>query len=56
MYEMRGYIGVIKDNSTIMFPLNRGFFVNGWDEITPFMKKIRVSHYIITLDEIKKEE
>ena len=56
MYEMRGYIGVVKDGSEIMLPLNTGFFVKSWDDIDPFMKKNRIQHYIITLDKVSEKE
>ena len=56
MYEMRGYIGVMKDGSEIMLPLNTGFLVKSWEDIDPFMKKNRIQHYIITLDKVSDKE
>lgn len=58
MYKLRGYAfcenAISKEIEKC--PLNDGIYVKSWDEAHLLLTKAGFEYYMITLDEIRKEE
>lgn len=53
MYEIKGFIFAEKDDKVRKAEIGPGLKVGNWDEAHALLQTIGITHYLITLKEVK---
>lgn len=54
MFEIKGFVFItITDGLVEKIPINKGFYVNNWQEAHDLLKGNEIEHYVFTLRRVK---